>query len=150
MSFDFVSMFMYIKCVWWELHQIAEYCFEQILAVKLPKHRLYGHLPPISQIIRVRWTSDTGHCWRSRDELICELLLHIDTSVGWQVKTYLHQLCADIGCRLEDLPRAMNDKDRWRMWVKGIYASSMTMMIYACFVCVYMYKTCACFFSAYG
>ena len=39
------------------------------------KHKLYGHLPPITRTIQVRWTGHAGHCWRSRDELICDVLL---------------------------------------------------------------------------
>ncbi len=35
-------------------------------------------------------------------------------SVGRPASTYLHQLCADTGCSLEDLPGAMDDRDRWR------------------------------------
>ena len=34
------------------------------------RHQLYGHLPPITKTIQVRWTRYAGHCWRSRDELI--------------------------------------------------------------------------------
>ena len=34
------------------------------------RHQLYGHLPPITKIIKVRRTRHAGHCWRSRDELI--------------------------------------------------------------------------------
>ena len=39
---------------------------------------------------------------------------YIWTSVGWPARTYLHQLCADTGCSLEDLLGAMDDRDRWR------------------------------------
>ena len=38
-------------------------------------------------------------------------LLH--TSVGWQAKTYIHQLCTDTGCHLEDLKKVMTNKDEW-------------------------------------
>ena len=31
--------------------------------------QLYGHLPPITKTIKVRWTRHTGHCWKSRDKL---------------------------------------------------------------------------------
>ena len=30
-------------------------------------------------------------------------------TVDRQLKTYIHQLCADIGCILEDVPRAINE-----------------------------------------
>ena len=39
------------------------------------KHQLYGHLPPITKTIHVRRTRHAGHCWRSRDELISDVLL---------------------------------------------------------------------------
>ena len=38
------------------------------------RHQLYGHLPPITKTIQVRRTSHAGHCWRSRDELISDVL----------------------------------------------------------------------------
>ena len=39
------------------------------------RHQLYGHLPPITKTIQVRRTKHAGHCWRSRDELIRDVLL---------------------------------------------------------------------------
>ena len=39
------------------------------------RHQLYGHLSPITKTIQVRRTRHTGHCWRSRDELIRDVLL---------------------------------------------------------------------------
>ena len=39
------------------------------------KHQLYGHLPPITKTIQVRRTRHAGHCWRSKDELISDVLL---------------------------------------------------------------------------
>ena len=38
------------------------------------KPQLYGHLPPITKTINVRRTRHAGHCWRSRDELIGDVL----------------------------------------------------------------------------
>ena len=39
------------------------------------KHQLYGHLHPITKTIQVRRTRHAGHCLRSRDELISDVLL---------------------------------------------------------------------------
>ena len=39
------------------------------------KHQLYRHQPPITKTIQVWRTRHAGHCWRSRDELISDLLL---------------------------------------------------------------------------
>ena len=39
-------------------------------------------------------------------------------------KTYIHQLCADTGCSLEDLSGTMDNRDGWLERVKGIHAIS--------------------------
>ena len=39
------------------------------------KHQLYGHLPTITKTIQVRRTRHAGHYWRSRYELIRDVLL---------------------------------------------------------------------------
>ena len=43
------------------------------------KHQLYGHPPPSTKIIQVWRTRHAGHCWRSRDELISNILLWTPT-----------------------------------------------------------------------
>ena len=91
---------------------------EQVLAATPHKTPLYGHLPPITKTIQVRRTRHAGHCWRSRDELIRDVLLWIPThgraKAGRPARTYIQQLCEDTGCCPEDLPRAMNDREEWR------------------------------------
>ena len=92
------------------------------------RHQLYGHLPPITKTIQVRRTRHAGHCWRSRDELIRDVLLWIPThgrAKAWRpARTYIQQLCEDTGCCPEDLPRAMNDREEWRERVRDIRAAS--------------------------
>ena len=92
------------------------------------RHQLYGHLPPITKTIQVRRTRHAGHCWRSRDELIRDVLLWIPThgraKAGRPARTYIQQLCEDTGCCPEDLPRAMNDREEWRERVWDIRATS--------------------------
>ena len=39
------------------------------------RHQLFGHLPPITKTIKVRRTRHAGHCWRSKDELVSDVLL---------------------------------------------------------------------------
>ena len=41
----------------------------------LTKQQLYGHVPPITKTIQTRRTRHAGHSWRSRDELISDVLL---------------------------------------------------------------------------
>ena len=92
------------------------------------RHQLYGHLPPIRKTIQVRRTRHAGHSWRSRDELIRDVLLWIPThgraKAGRPARTYIQQLCEDTGCCPEDLPRAMNDREEWRERVRDIRATS--------------------------
>ena len=94
------------------------------------RHQLYGHLPPITKTIQVRRTRHAGHCWRSRDELIRDVLLwtptHGRAKAGRPARTYIQQLCEDTGCCPEDLPRAMNDRGEWRERVRDICATSAT------------------------
>ena len=78
------------------------------------KQLLYGYLLPMSKTIYVRQTRHVEHCWRSKAKHISDFLwtptyghAHIDRPA----KTYVHQLCMNTGCVLEDLPRTMVDWD---------------------------------------
>ena len=88
------------------------------------RHQLYGHLPPITKNIQARWTRHAGHCWRSRDELVINLLLwtpaYGQSKAGRPARTYIQQLSDDTGCNPEDLPEAMNDRKTWRERGSGI------------------------------
>ena len=94
------------------------------------RHQLYSHLPPITKTIQVRRTRRVGHCWRSKDELIRYVLLwtptHGRAKAGRSARTYIQQLCEDMGCCPEDLTRAMNDREEWRKRVRDICATSTT------------------------
>ena len=96
----------------------------------LTRHQLCGHLPPITKIIQVRRTRHAGHCWRSKDELVRHVLLWTPTygraKAGRPARTYIQQLCEDTGCSPEDLPEAMNDREKWRERVRDIRASGTT------------------------
>ena len=80
------------------------------------KHQLYSHLPPIMKTIQVRQNRHTGHCWRSRDELISDVLqwtpAYGRAKAGWPARTYIQQLCGDTGCSPENLPQAMKSGER--------------------------------------
>ena len=94
------------------------------------RHQLYGHLPPIRKTIQVRRTRHAGHCWRSKDELISDVLLWTPTygqaKTGRPARTYMQQLCEDMGCSPEDLSEAMNDREKWRERIRDIRASGTT------------------------
>ena len=92
--------------------------------------QLYGHLPPITKTIKIRQTRHAGHCWRSWDELISDVLLwtlsHGRAKAGWPARTYIQQLCAKTGCSPEDLLEAVDNREGWWERVRDICADSVT------------------------
>ena len=110
-----------------QLHKNAA---RQVLEATPPKHQLYGHLPLITKTIQVIRTKHAGHCWRSRDKLISDVLLWTPTysraKAGWPTRTYIQQLCEDTECSPEDLPKALSDREKWRERVRDICAGGTT------------------------
>ena len=96
------------------LHKNVESNIEQVLAAT--PHKAPTIRPPASFVktIQVRQTRHAGHCWRSRDELISDVLLWTPTygraKAGRPARTYIQQLYEDTGYSSEDLPEAMNDR----------------------------------------
>ena len=103
------------------------------------RHQLYGHLPPITKTIQVRWTRHEGRCCRSRDELISDVLLWTPTyghaKAGRPDRTYIQQHCEDTGCSLEDLPEAMNDREKRGSGISVLAARHDDIYIY-----IYIYQ----------
>ena len=111
-------------CTTWTLRDAGEEARRMLRAIlnkswrqHPTRHQLYGHLPPITKTIQVRRTRHAGHYWRSRDELISDVLLWTPTygraKAGRPTRTYIQQLLEDTGCSPEDLPEAMNDREKW-------------------------------------
>ena len=92
----------------------------------------FFHILATHRLDIARWyvSRHAGHCWRSKDELISDVLLWTPTygcaRVGRPARTYIQQLCEDTGCNPEDLPEAMNDREKWRERVKDIRAGGAT------------------------
>ena len=82
------------------------------------RRQLYGHLPPVTKTIQARRTRHAGHYWRSKDEIVSDVLLWTpacgQSKAGRPARTFIQQLCDDTGCNPEDLPKAMNDRETWR------------------------------------
>ena len=78
--------------------------------------------------------------WRSRDELIRDVLLwtptHGRAKAGQPARIYIQQLCEDTGCCPEDLRRAMNDREEWRERVRDIRATSATWWWWWLWTCI--------------
>ena len=107
------------------------------------RHQLYDHLPPITKTIQVRRTRLAGHRWRSRDELISDVLLGPPTygrvKAEQPARTYIQQLCEDTGCSSEDLPEAMNDREKWRERVRDIRAGGTIWWWWYIYIYIYIY-----------
>ena len=129
---------MYGEKAWRQLHKNAVSCIELVLEAASHKAAAV-------------WTSTTHlenyprharHCWRSKDGFISNLL-QWSPSHGWAkvrrpARTYLQQLCTDTGCRMEDLPRVMDDRDKWQERIREIHASNMPWWWYI-YIYIYIY-----------
>ena len=109
---------------------------------------LYGNTPKISSTIRQQRMRFAGHCWRSKEELIAAVLLwnpkHGKRSEGRPRKTYIDQLLDDTGCRLEELPNAMEDRVGWK---KRVNECKLDLMMIFWFLSVFSLDTSPCIFS---
>ena len=101
--------------------------------------RLYGHLTPITKTIEVRWTRHAGHCWRSRDELINDIIpSHERAKSGRPVRTYIQQVYANTGYRL-------TGSDGWWRWVARedqgdlCWLCNMMRMMITYYIYIYIY-----------
>ena len=90
------------------------------------RHQIYGHLPPITKTVQVRRTRHAGHCWRSRDELISDVLLWIPTygraKAGWPARTYIQQLCEETDVALKTCQK------RWTIGRSGERGSGISVL----------------------
>ena len=67
------------------------------------------------------------------DKLISDVLLWTPAygraKAGRLARTYIQQLCEDTGSSPEDLPEAMNDREKWRERVRDICAGGTTWLL---------------------
>ena len=86
----------------------------------------------------ISWTCEscglTLRIVSSIGELVKDVLLWTPTygqaKAGQPARTYIQQLCEETGCNPEDLPEAMNDREKWREMVKDIRAGGTTWWLY--------------------
>ena len=98
-----VSILLY-GCTTWTLEKKLDGNYTRMLRAILNKcwrqhptrHQLYGHLPPITKTIQVRRTRHAGHSWRSRDELISDVLQWTPTygraKAGQPARIYIQRI----------------------------------------------------------
>ena len=98
--------------------------------------QLYVHQPPITKTIEARRTRHAGHCWRSKDEIVSDVLLWTPTygqsKAGRPARTFIQQLCDDTGCNPQDLPNAMNDRETWRERVRDYILTELSKLSAQC------------------
>ena len=94
---------------WQQLHKNAASNIEQVMEATL--HKAATVRPPTThykKTIQIRRTRHAGHCWRSRDELISDVLLWTSSyglaKAGRPARTYIQQLCGDMGFSPEEMP----------------------------------------------
>ena len=85
---------------------------------RIPNTVLYKDLPRVSEKIRERRLKFAGHCSRSKDQVVADLVLWKPSqgkrSKGRPIKTYLDLLCEDTGLMCEDLESCMQERTTWR------------------------------------
>ena len=75
------------------------------------KQPLYAHLPHITKTIKIRQTRHVGHCLRSRDELISEILL-LTPSLGRAKQGDQLESTYSISLRIRDIALRTSRKRR--------------------------------------
>ena len=102
-------------------------------------------LPPFTKTIQVKRARHAGHCWRSKEEIISDVLLwtpaYGQEKAGRPARTYIQQLWEDTGCSPEDRPKAMNDREKWRERVRDIRASGTTWWWWYIYIYIYIYMS---------
>ena len=95
---------------------------------KVKNEDLYREIPEITKVITERRLRFAGHCWRSKKEIIREVLFwkpeHGRRGRGRPARSYIEQLEADTGHGSEILPKIMEDRNAWRELVMNTRASS--------------------------
>ena len=97
-----------------QLHKNYASNIEQVLEATPHKAAAIRPHTTHHKTIQVRRATHAGHSWRSRDEIISDVLLwtpsHGRAKAGRLARTYIQQLSEDTECSPEDLPEAMNDR----------------------------------------
>ena len=69
----------------WNSTRMLQAISKPILEATPRKQQLHGHLAPITKIIQLRQTKHVGHWWRSKIELISDVLLRL----AWPLTAHL-------------------------------------------------------------
>ena len=123
----------WLSVCWEILTAIVLNCFEQYWispggSIPQSSSCTDTYHPPPAKIIHIRRARHAVYSWRSKGEVISNALLRIPSYgravVGRPARNFLQQLSTDTGCRMEDLLRALDDRDEWWERFREIRASS--------------------------
>ena len=110
----------------WKIHKNIMCCLEQILEAARYKTALVR--PLTSHLTNHR--NKMCKIWRAllvkKEQTYNKMLFYWQTSDVWLEIIYIHLLCADTECHLEDLPRVVTNRDHWCERAKRICVISMT------------------------
>ena len=89
-----------------ELHKDSTYCFEQILKAVPYKT---AAVQPLTSHLTNHWCKMSRELLEKQRQtnILLWTQIHGHINMGWPAKTYIHQLCADTRCHLDNLPREM-------------------------------------------
>ena len=90
------------------------------------KQQLYGHQPPITKTIQVRRTIHAGHCWRSKDELISDILLW-SPHMGEQRQDYQLEPIYNSTVLIQDIA-LKTDREQWLIETGGERGSGSSVL----------------------
>ena len=109
-----------------KLYKNVESSIKQVLATTPHETPTIRTLAPITKTIQVRRTRHAGTLLEKQDELISDLYScgpHTWMCKSGTTSTNLHTAAMwEHGCNSEDLPEAMNDREKWRETVRDIRA----------------------------
>ena len=90
------------------------------------RHHLYSHLPPITKTIPVRRKRHAGHCWRSMDGLISDVLLWTPHMAEQKLDNQLeHTYSSYVRIRDVALKTCLR---RWPIWRSGERGSGISVL----------------------
>ena len=84
----------------------------------MKNREIYNNIPRITSSIREQRMRFAGHCWRSKNELVSDVLLwtpkHGQRSHGRPANTFIDQMVEVTECEVEELINLMDTRDEWK------------------------------------
>ena len=109
----YTRLLMRVKNLSWKTHPTLQ--------------EIYGTLKPASSLVRQRRTQFAGHCQRASNEIISSLILWKPLAQGKRRRklTFPEVISRDTGLRIDELKRAMEDRNVWKSYVKSVVSTAV-------------------------